>query len=160
MNPEEEDPPCRTTPKLMWVSLGFLETTQPTPILFLITITISGGGVSYNQIRKKETFKIIKETVSSGNPLPVFNKNSSLKGLWQRLLRKKQISSRGQGLRQERKKERMKKISRVLFLKSQDDKFQLLTAHHSWVTVSRPPLTSGLRCGVVVHSCQEAHPNL
>jgi len=48
-----------------------------------------------------------------------------------------------------------KEISFLIFFEIQHDRFQSITVHHSWVTVSRPPNPSGLLCGVGFHSCQE-----
>ena len=54
-----------------------------------------------------------------------------------------------------KKEKKRKKIQGTFFLKSQHDNFQSLSAHHSWVTVSRPLSLPGLRYRVAVHSCQE-----
>jgi len=132
-------PPEEQPPKLIWGSLGFVglkPPNHPTSLGYPLSIFWGGDFLQSNYIFWKRKIQNYRRKVLDED-FP--EKNVFLPGV---------------SAKKERKKER-KKSPCYFFLKSQHDKFQSQTAHHSFLTVSRPPSPSGLRCRVAVYSCQE-----
>ena len=142
-------PPLKNNPQnwcgVLWVSLFGNHPTNPN-VLGIPTISIPGWGVSDNQIIEK----LLKKNIHD-----FFLKKALSKIIKERLVTKAFQKKRYVFQESPSRKKERKKSPWYFFFKSQNAKILSLIAHHSWVTVSRPLFTSGLRCGVVIHSCRE-----
>jgi len=126
ISPPEEQPP-----KLIWGSLRFLvwKPPNPPPSPSYTHYQYSGGwGFLHSNNREKKNLKLSK------------------KGLWQRLCRKKHISSRAWSLRQERKKERKKEVTLVLVFEIPSRYVSVINCA-PLITVSGLLSPSGLKSG-------------